>query len=232
MRSSVLRARGTTTALRACGATAATVGLVLLGGGVAAAHVTADAPGAQQGGYSVVTFRVPTESDTAATTALTVTLPAVKSARTEPLPGWRATVDRNDKSDAVAVTWTAEPGNPGVGPGQFQRFVVSLGPLPKQDSVSFAARQTYSDGKVVAWDQPAGPDGSEPEHPAPTVTLAQASEADGHAHGGGSEHADAAGADSADDKDQTARWLGGIGLALGLLGVALGLGNVLRGRRS
>lgn len=211
--------------LRACGGSVAVLGLVLLGGGTAAAHVTADAPGAAQGGYSVVTFRVPTESETAATTALTVTLPNVKSARTEALPGWSAKVDRNDKSEAVAVTWTADPGSPGVAPGQFQRFVVSLGPLPKQDTVSFPAKQTYSDGKIVSWDQPAGPDGAEPEHPAPALTLA-ASAGDGDDH-------HAAGAEpTTEDTDDTARWIGGIGLALGLLGVALGIGNVLRGRRS
>ncbi|MGV9615398.1 YcnI family copper-binding membrane protein [Nocardia xishanensis] len=208
----------------ACGSVA-TVGFVLLSGGVAAAHVTADAPGAQQGKYSVVTFRVPTESDTASTTALTVTLPNVRSARTEPMAGWTARVERNDKSEAVAVTWTADPGAPGVGPGQFQRFVVSLGPLPAAETVSFPAKQTYSDGKVVDWNQPVGPDGAEPEHPAPTLTLAAGSgdPADGH-------RVDNGAAAQADTADNTARWLGGIGLALGALGAALGLGSLLRRR--
>ncbi|WP_067844189.1 YcnI family protein [Nocardia lijiangensis] len=207
----------------ACGAVA-TVGFVLLSGGVAAAHVTADAPGAQQGSYSVVTFRVPTESDTASTTALTVTLPNVRSARTEPMPGWTARVERNDKSEAIAVTWTADPGAPGVGPGQFQRFAVSLGPLPATETVSFPAKQTYSDGKVVDWNQPVGPDGAEPEHPAPTVTLA----AGGDHHGDG--HRVDTGATADDDTDNTARWLGGIGLALGVLAVGLGLGSLIRRR--
>ncbi|MEV0296665.1 YcnI family protein [Nocardia sp. NPDC050710] len=214
--------------LRACGGSVAAIGLVLLSGGTAAAHVTADAPGAQQGKYSVVTFRVPTESETASTTALTVTLPNVKSARTEPIPGWSAKVDRNDKSEAVAVTWTADPGAPGVGPGQFQRFAISLGPLPKQDTVSFPAKQTYSDGKVVAWDQPIGPDGTEPEHPAPTVTLLAGTAGEDDGHKVDSNEA----AQTSDTTDNTARWLGGIGLALGLLGVALGLGAVIRGRQS
>ncbi|WP_435592218.1 YcnI family copper-binding membrane protein [Nocardia sp. bgisy118] len=209
----------------ACGAVA-TVGFVLLSGGIAAAHVTVDAPGAQQGKYSVVTFRVPTESDTASTTALTVTLPNVRSARTEPMSGWTARVERNDKSEAVAVTWTADPGAPGVGPGQFQRFVVSLGPLPAAETVSFPAKQTYSDGKVVDWNQPVGPDGAEPEHPAPTLTLAAGSgdHADGHSVDNGAAAQD-------DSTDNAARWLGGIGLALGALGVAFGLGSLI-GRRS
>ncbi|WP_406235079.1 YcnI family protein [Nocardia sp. NBC_01009] len=219
MRSSLLRASCTT---------AVAAGLVMVTGGTAAAHVTADAPGAQQGGYSVVTFKVPTESETASTTALTVTLPAPKSARTEPIPGWSSKIERNEKSEITAVTWIADPGAPGVGPGQFQRFALSIGPLPAQEKLSFPAKQTYSDGKVVNWDQPMGSDGAEPEHPAPSITLA-AKKAGEDEHGSTAEAADQ---ESDDADDSTARWLGGIGLALGLLGVALGLGNVIRGRRS
>jgi uncharacterized protein YcnI len=214
---------------RASCTSVAAVGLVALTAGTAAAHVTANAPGAQQGGSSVVTFQVPTESETASTTALTVTLPNLKSARTEPIAGWTAKVDHNDKSEATAVTWTAEPGAPGVGPGQFQRFAISVGPLPTEGKVDFPAKQTYSDGTVVSWDQPMGSDGSEPEHPAPTLTLAAAGKGGGHDHGSAADASDQA-TDEADDN--TARWLGGIGLALGLLGVALGLGNVIRARRS
>ncbi|WP_280358217.1 YcnI family protein [Nocardia otitidiscaviarum] len=209
---------------RALGTAVAAASLTLLGAGTAFAHVTVDAPGAQQGGYTVATFRVPTESDTASTTELVVTLPNLKSARTEPLPGWAAKVDRNAQGEATSVTWTAEPGNPGVGPGQFQRFVISLGRLPETETVSFAAAQTYSDGTVVHWDQPET-GGEEPEHPAPTLTLA-AGDGDGHGHTVG----DSAAAET--DTDTTARWLGGIGLALGALGSALGLGAVLRSRRS
>ncbi|NLE78964.1 MAG: YcnI family protein [Rhodococcus sp.] len=207
---------------------------LLLTAGVAAAHVSVSAPGAQQGGYSVLTFSVPTESDDASTTAVSVQLPGLTSARTEPIPGWTSVVEKDPESQlATAVTWTADPGV-GVAPGQFQRFVLSAGPLPEQEVVSFAATQTYSDGEIVAWDQEPGEDGSEPEKPAPALTLAAASE-DGHSHGGhtvdgqdeaAEEHTDAAAT------DDTARWLGGIGLVLGALGAALGLGAVIRGRRS
>jgi uncharacterized protein YcnI len=213
---------------RALVAAGAAAGLAVLATGTAAAHVTADAPGATQGGYAVVTFKVPTESETAATTKLSVQLPAVSSARTEPLAGWTAKNDKNDKNQITAVTWTADPGNPGIGPNQFQRFVLSIGPLPEQGRVSFPAVQTYSDGKVVNWDQPMGADGKEPENPAPIVTLAAG-------HGGDGDDAMASG-DNGGSKsartDDTARWLGGIGLALGALGAALGLGGVIRSRRS
>ncbi|MEU1425757.1 YcnI family protein [Nocardia sp. NPDC005746] len=211
---------------RALITSAAAAGLLLSGAGIAAAHVVVDAPGATQKGYTVATFRVPTESDTASTTKVSVTLPNLKSARTEPIAGWTSKVEKNAQGQAVSVTWTADPGNPGVAPGQFQRFAVSLGPLPEQAKVSFNASQTYSDGKVVDWNQPANADGSEPEHPAPTLTLAKSTGHDDDAPA-------AADADKGDKvTDDTARWLGGVGLALGALGAALGLGSVIRGRRS
>lgn len=201
---------------------------LLLATGVASAHVSVAAPGAEQGGYSVLTFRVPTESDTAGTTALTVQLPGLKSARTEPMPGWTSTVQKDPSGVATAVTWTADPGV-SVGPGQFQQFVLSAGPLPEQDEVEFPATQTYSDGKIVQWDQKPGADGSEPDKPAPALTLA-AGGTDGDAHG--SADTTVSVDESTNDTDTTARWLGGIGLVLGALGAALGIGATVRGRRS
>ncbi|MFE4500632.1 YcnI family protein [Rhodococcus sp. NPDC056743] len=208
----------------------ATGGAILLAGGIASAHVSVVAPGATQGGYSVLTFRVPTESDTASTTKVTVALPDLKSARTEPMPGWTAVVEKDPTSlVAKSVTWTADPGV-GVGPGQFQQFVLSAGPLPTQDEVSFNAVQTYSDGNVVNWDQAALADGSEPDKPAPSLTLAAAT---GDAHGS-SDDTHAANETSATESsnDNTARWLGGAGLVLGALGAALGLGALVRSKRS
>ncbi|MFZ2172719.1 MAG: YcnI family protein [Rhodococcus sp. (in: high G+C Gram-positive bacteria)] len=201
---------------------------LLLTPGVAAAHVTVVAPGAEQGGYSVLTFRVPTESDTAATTKLTVQLPGLKSARTEALPGWTSVVEKDATSKlATSVTWTADAGV-GIAPGQFQQFVLSAGPLPVDDEVSFPAAQTYSDGRVVDWNQEATPDAEKPEKPAPTLTLVTASgDDDSHTAGAGADETDA----TASGTDDTARWLGGIGLALGALGAALGLGALVRSKR-
>ncbi|MEV5647929.1 YcnI family protein [Nocardia sp. NPDC052254] len=213
---------------RALIATGAAAGFALFATGTAAAHVTADAAGAAQGGYGVVTFRVPTESATASTTKLTVALPQLAGARTEPIPGWSAHIEKNDKNEVTSVTWTANPGNPGITPEQFQRFTLAVGPLPKQDSVSFPATQTYSDGKIVNWNEPMPAGGDEPEHPAPTVHLSAA----GSEHDS-SDHQEAAGQDSDHaEADDTARWLGGIGLVLGALGAALGLGAVIRSRRA
>ena len=223
------------TVTRALGTGALSAAAMIAAAGVASAHVTVVAPAAAQGGYTVLTVRVPTESDTTSTTSVSVDLPDLTSARTEPMPGWTATVERSADDKATGVTWTADPGNPGVGPGQFQQFVLSAGPLPEEDIVSFPARQTYSDGKVVAWDQPTT-DGAEPEYPAPTLELA-ASSADEHAgHGGhsagASDPATTTAAAESSSSDDTALWVAGVALVLGALGAALGLGSVLRGRRS
>ncbi|MBY6677440.1 MULTISPECIES: YcnI family copper-binding membrane protein [unclassified Rhodococcus (in: high G+C Gram-positive bacteria)] len=215
---------------RALGTSVLTAAALLASAGLASAHVVVSAPDAAQGGYGVLTFRVPTESEAASTTSVTVQLPGLTSARTQPMPGWTAVVERSADELATSVTWTADPGNPGVGPGQFEQFQLSAGPLPEEESVSFPARQTYSDGEVVNWDQPTPEDGTEPELPAPTLELA-ASSGDHHSSPTVSSASSTTEA-AASSSDTTARWLGGIGLVLGALGAALGIGATVRSRRS
>lgn len=206
---------------------AATSFALVVGAGAASAHVSVSAPGAEQGGYTVLTFRVPTESDTAATNSVRVELPGLNSARTQPIPGWTSIVDKNAEGLATAVTWTAGPGAE-VLPGQFQQFLLSAGPLPEEETVTFPAVQTYNDGQVVDWNEEPLADGSEPEHPAPSLSLAAAgSSEDGH--GQATVTADAG---TTSESDNTARWLAGVALVLGALGAALGIGAVVRGRRS
>lgn len=201
---------------------------MLIGAGAASAHVVVSAPDAAQGGYSVLTFRVPTESDTASTSSVKVTLPGLNSARTQPIPGWTSTVEKDSADLAVSVTWTANPGSE-VGPGQFQQFLLSAGPLPEQETVSFPATQTYTDGEVVDWNEPMTEDGSEPELPAPTLTLAAAS---GDGHGSAHTETTATTEASASSEDNTARWLAGVGLVLGAVGAGLGIGATVRARRA
>jgi periplasmic copper chaperone A len=205
------------------------------------AHVTAQPGTAEQGGYTVITFRVPNESTTAGTTKLQVNLPVdhpITSARTTPQPGWTAEVTKGtlpapvdvngtQVTEAVtAVTWTAQPGTR-IGPGQYVDFPLSVGPLPTGvDEIALPAVQTYDDGKVVAWDQPTVAGAEEPEHPAPTVALTAST--GGHGH----DAAAATSGGSTSTTDTTARWLGGIGLLLGALGLGLGAGALLRGRKS
>ncbi|ORA20181.1 YcnI family copper-binding membrane protein [Mycobacterium arosiense] len=182
------------------------------------AHVHASSDDAVRGAMAIVTFQVPNESNSGAlTTALTVTLPNVASARTENLPGWTARLDRDAASGTVrSVTWTAALTG-GIGPDQFALFRLSV-KLPDTDTVSFPATQTYSDGTAVNWDQPPRPDGSEPEHPVPTLTLATGPAASHQHHS--SPGAAPAGPTAADN---TARLLGGAALVVAAAGIAMAL---------
>src|ERR1700742_4523995 len=186
----------------------------------ASAHVHASSDNAVRGATAIVTFQVPNESNTAAvTTALTVTLPDVASARTEAIPGWTAKLDRDAASGIVhSVTWTAAP-NGGIGVDQFALFRISV-KLPDADTVSFAATQTYSDGSVVKWDQPPLPGGGEPEHPAAVLTLA-AGPAGAPQHHSAADHATTPARPAS--ADNTARLLGGSALVVAALGIAVAL---------
>jgi uncharacterized protein YcnI len=75
------------------------------GAASAAAHVHVDDPA--PGATSVLTFQVPGESETGTlTTQLSVQLPNVASARTEVMPGWTASLER-DKA-AGTQTYSAD----------------------------------------------------------------------------------------------------------------------------
>ena len=217
-------------------------GALLAAATPALAHVTAQPAQAEQGDYAVIALRVPTESDTAGTVKLQVTLPTdtpISSVRTTPRPGWTATltkvplnppVERNGRTLTEAintVTWTADPGTR-IGPGEFADFPLSLGPLPEVDRLVLPAVQTYDDGEVVAWDQAPTPDGAEPERPAPAVSLSPAAVPPGEP--AAAPVAAVQPSVPAAAGDPTARWLGGAGLLLGALGLGLGAGSLLRHR--
>lgn len=165
--------------------TAATAAIALAA--PALAHVRVTGPDATQGAWGVLTFRVPTESDTASTTDLLITLPddqPIVSVSTQQKPGWTATLtkkklatpqkddDGNEITDYVStVEWKAIGPQAAIPPGQFDTFAISAGPLPKSESLTLPAMQTYSDGKVVNWNEKAAAGQAEPEHPAPSLKL-------------------------------------------------------------
>ncbi|ATD69808.1 MULTISPECIES: YcnI family protein [Gordonia] len=216
-------------------AAAAVVGVAsLTGAGAASAHVTANAPTVTQGGYGVVTLVVPNESDAAPTTSLRVTLPGLKSARPEVMSGWKSVVTKKD--DLVTeITWTAAPGSPGVPVGQFGQFRFSGGPFPEQETVTLPTLQTYADGEKADWNQPTPADGTEPEKPAPTITLAAGGDGHGAHHAAAPEAATDATESQATETaqaDSAARWLGGIGLVVGALGTVFGVAALMVARRN
>ena len=225
-------------------------GVVLLAS-PAAAHVTVSAPGAEPGGFATLTFSVPNERDDASTTSLQVTMPEdapLAFVSVEPVPGWTVDVQREPLDEPVTVegeelteavssiTWSGGS----IGAGQFQRFVVSAGPLPEDaDSLTFPAVQTYSDGEEVAWIQETPSGGEEPERPAPVLELTAASsdgedgtssETTAAATGGDDEEASADLSQVEDDAD-AAKALGIVGIVVGAIGLLVALGALLARRR-
>jgi uncharacterized protein YcnI len=228
-------------ARRALAAVPATAVLVLLPT-VASAHVTVNPDTTAAESYASLTFRVPTESESASTEKLVVDLPAdtpFLSVTPRALPGWDVAVEVEPLdepfevegatvSEAPArVTWTAEKGNE-VPPHEYQEFAVRVGALPEEGtSVVLPAHQTYTDGTVVDWDDLATDDGKEPEAPAPVFTTTAGEPEEGR-HGAAVSDESATSpneneaAAAAPAVDPVGRWLGGAGLVLGAVGVGLG----------
>jgi uncharacterized protein YcnI len=218
--------------------TARRVGLVLGAGflasvgltGVADAHVEVQPASVPGGDFAVIAFRVPNESDSARTTSVRVVLPKnhpIGSVQTTAMPGWTVSTRTRTLAQPIQVegeqldhvvsqvTWRATGG--GIQPGQYDDFDLSLGTLPDSGKLVFNAFQTYSDGKVVAWNEVSADASVEAEHPAPTLVLTAPAEAtDGAASAAAPESpaADAAStpaapteqASTSDDGSASATW--------------------------
>ncbi|CAN5395601.1 YcnI family protein [soil metagenome] len=211
--------------------------------GVASAHVTVNSADATQGGFGVLNFRVPNESDTAGTVGLRVQLPEntpFAFVSTTPIPGWtasltRVTLDQPIESEgqqiteAVSiVTWTAQPGTR-IDPDEYLEFSLSVGPFPDVELLEFKAIQTYDDGTEVAWIEETVEGQAEQGHPAPVLSLPPGSEGTGH---GASEDAGAPSNQPSQGSTSvgpvsglaiTALVVGTAGLIAGLLGLWFGL---------
>lgn len=132
----------------------------------ASAHVSVQPSAATQGGFSAISFRVPTERDDASTTKIEVSFPAEQPLAffsVKPHPGWDYDVTRSKLPEPVeiegttvteavsSVTWTARSTEDAIGPGEYDDFSVSVGFLPEDDQMVFKAVQTYDSGEVVSW---------------------------------------------------------------------------------
>ncbi|MER6084897.1 YcnI family protein [Streptomyces sp. NPDC001833] len=228
---------------RAAAVTALTAASVLAAAGIAAAHVTVHpesyAKGATDG---VLTFRVPNEEDTAATTKVQVYLPTdhpVLGVLVTPHDGWTAKVTTTKlktpvKTDdgtiteaASEITWTGGK----IGAGQFEDFDVAFGQLPEDtDQLAFKTLQTYSDGKVVRWIEEAQSGDDEPENPAPTLKLTAAEDDSAASAAPATASSGRTATAAADSSDSTARGLGIAGLIVGVLGLAAAAFAVVRTR--
>jgi uncharacterized protein YcnI len=224
------------------------ISLGVLLAGPASAHVIVSSPDAVPGGFGKLVFRVPTESDTAKTVKLTVTLPAdapFGDVSVQMLPGWRVTTTDRKLAKPVTtddgftldkavgtVTWTATAG--GIPPGQFDEFDLSVGPFPDKvgQKLTFTTVQTYSDGSVVSWNQPQQAGKAEPEHPVPTLTVNAAPTTSAAGEKAGTAAAAPVAAVATPPSDDTNRYLAiGAGI-VAVVALLVAAGALARGRRS
>jgi periplasmic copper chaperone A len=216
----------------------------LLFAAAASAHVKVSGVDAVQGGSGVITFRVPSESDTASTTDLRITFPAsypFTEVATQPKAGWKATVItkplkhplKDDDGDTISsyvaqVDFKAQTRAAAIPPGEFDLFNLSVGTFPKVPSMSFAALQTYSNGQQVNWDEQSA-NGAEPEHPAPVLQLAAAGTANSNQPTTTSTP-QAANATSGNSSGRTPAWPGIVGLIAGVLALLVSIAVLVSNR--
>jgi uncharacterized protein len=140
----------------------------------ASAHVEIVPKSARCGEPAALTFRVPNERTSVATTGLVVQFPRdrpISSATARAAAGWSARVRMRNAGPAPAVDTIAWSGG-AIRPGSVGSFAVSTGLLPAHgDALVFKALQTYANGEVVRWVQVQGPGEPEPPNPAPVLAL-------------------------------------------------------------
>ena len=216
-------------------------GLFLMLSSPAFAHVTVNPDEAPKGGFTAVSFRVPNERDDSGTIQLEVEFPAeypIASVSVKPKAGWTANVEKTPLAEPVGgegeeiteavsrITWTGGR----IGPGEFDEFDVSMGPLPEDtDQLVFPTLQTYESGEVVRWIEETPPGGEEPEFPAPALNLTAPEE--GHGGSEGEESAADVDVGSDDGGDDDSNTLAVVALIVGAVGVVAGVGGIVLARR-
>ncbi len=220
---------------RRSGRTPALASAGLLGGALlafgaplaASAHVTVDPSDTAAGGYTVLTFAFAHGCEGSPTTALTFDIPdSIQSVSPTLNPNW--TIEEIADGDRTAqIVYTAVTP---IADGYRDTVELSL-QLPEDaagQTLAFPVLQRCVEGETN-WNELAE-DGAEPESPAPTVIVTEAT-GDGDGHGAAdesaepSEHDASTGASdaAAASSDVVARILGIGGLVVGVVGVVLAL---------
>jgi periplasmic copper chaperone A len=226
------------------GAVADTAGLITWGlAAPASAHVTVTPSDTAAGAYVVLTFSVPHGCEGSPTTGITIQMPeeiiAVTPTR-NPLYDVEKTMVQLDEpvedshgnsiTERVGeVTYTAKTPLPD---GERDAMELSLQlPDAAGETLAFPVVQACVQGET-GWVETAaeGQDPEELEHPAPTVTI---TEATGDGHGDAAAVSDDATDPEAseDDGDEDSNALGIAGLVVGAVGVIVGGTALARTRR-
>ncbi|MUK02213.1 DUF1775 domain-containing protein [Vibrio cholerae] len=228
--------------------------MLLAGVGAASAHVSVAPASTTEGGYSQLTFSVPSESEDTTTNKIEVTLPTetpFTSVRVKPVEGWTSEVIRGDLPEPVevdgatiteaplTVIWTAVDEAHQLTAQQYQTFALSVGTLPEAGTtVELPVAQSYADGTVRNWEEPTGEDEEEPESPAPSFVTTASDGAD--AHGGATDDATAEATDaaatsttddgaSADGTEQASAVTDSTGATVGWIGLVAGVLGLIAG---
>jgi hypothetical protein len=146
-------------------------------------------------------------------------------------------------ADQVTLTsgptgWTLAPNSDGgftlSGPalvkGAEADATLTVKQLPNAPQVTFKVVQTYSDGQIVRWIELPGPNGAEPDNPAPIVKLTAGAASAVSPKPAGDDDADAAPAKTSGGLARTGAADRPLAAAAGLLLLAGGLGVALGGR--
>ncbi len=226
------------TTARLCAIPAAATAAAVLVAAPAAAHVTGTVSSAAAGAFTVMTFSVPHGCESSPTTRIEIQVPETVLSVTptrNPLYEVEAVITALDEpvTDAhgnevtertSSIVYTADTPLP---EGQRDTFELSFQvPDAVGEVLAFPTVQTCEEGETGWVEVPAaGQDAEELEHPAPAFEIL-AADPDADSRGdAGADEASAA-AEPADGSDALA-WTG---LAVGLVGVALGGTALARSR--
>lgn len=141
------------------------------------AHADVEADGdAIVGQPARLVFTVPNERPDQATDSIVIQMPQdvdLTDVVPEEVEGWTITTTTRDGDIVDTITWDAAGSGP-VGEDSVE-LPIAVGPLPDVESLTFPTVQTYDDGEVVRWIEPAPPGEPEPERPVPTLEINAAS---------------------------------------------------------
>ena len=200
--------------------------------GVASAHISIDPGEVPAGGFSVLHFQVPNESDTASTVKVEIAMPegvVVPFVLVKAEGDWKTTTEtvkldtpiktEDGEISEVVSKVTFEGGT--IAPGHFEIFDLEVGPLPNTpgEVLAFPTIQTYDNGDVSKWIDKVVDGQPEPEAPTPLLTLGEA----------GSDHHSTA--TSASDSHSDSHVLGIVAVVLGAIGLVAGATALVRTRR-
>jgi uncharacterized protein YcnI len=163
----------------------AAIAALLISNG-ALAHITLNPNSVNAGSFAKFDVRVPNERPDAGTVKVEVQFPqdqALPFVSVKPHAGWKYTVQTRKLDTPITqegetinevvsqITWEADSGVQ-IGPGEFDEFEISAGPMPDQPvDLVFKAIQTYSSGEVVRWI-----DAPDAATPAPIVKVVAATD--------------------------------------------------------